>query len=126
MGLMMGTERKRGCPEESIARFLGAPHQRTILGAQVASYQTHSILYVFLASPGDLVEERHVARSVVDELNHSLSRELGWRIELMGWEDTLPGSRRPQELINKDVESCHLFLGMFWKRWGQPTGSSSS
>ncbi|MHC2994144.1 MAG: hypothetical protein IBV53_01370 [Candidatus Atribacteria bacterium] len=44
----------------------------------------------------------------------------------MGWEDTLPGYSRPQALINRDVDSCDLFLGVLWRRWGQDTGKYSS
>ena len=84
------------------------------------------ILTVFLASPGDLANERKIAWEVVDKINRIVSQPLGWQIELRGWEDTLPGSGRPQELINKDVDSCDLFLGMLWRRWGSSTGKYSS
>ena len=35
---------------------------------------------------------------------------------------TLPGSARPQELINRDLALCDFIIGLLWKRWGQPTG----
>ncbi|MEQ1922708.1 MAG: HEAT repeat domain-containing protein [Pyrinomonadaceae bacterium] len=84
-----------------------------------------NILTVFLASPNDLGPERFAVRDVVQELNESL-RDIGWQIELLGWEDTAPGAGRPQELINRDVDGCQLFFGMLWKRWGTPTGKYSS
>jgi len=80
------------------------------------------VLTVFLASPGDLAEERKIAREVVDQLNKAF-RGIGWLVELLGWEDTLPGFARPQDVINQEVESCELFVGLLWRRWGQPTGS---
>lgn len=80
------------------------------------------ILSIFLASPNDLQEERKATREIVDRINRVFSRRMGWHIELLGWEDTLPGFSRPQSLINKDVDSCDLFLGILWRRWGQPTG----
>lgn len=92
----------------------------------MADYMTLKVLRVFLASPGDLSEERRAAKRAVDELDHTMAREFGWRIELCGWEDTLPGAGRPQELINRDVEACHLFVGLLWRRWGSPTGKFSS
>ena len=55
-----------------------------------------------------------------------LSRRFGWHVELLGWEDTLPGHSRPQDLINKDVDTCDLFIGILWCRWGQETGKYSS
>ena len=83
------------------------------------------ILTVFLASPSDLIEERKVARKVVEKINRIVSH-IGWHIDLRGWEDTLPNSGRPQAHINKDVESCDLFIGMLWERWGSSTGQYSS
>src|SRR5437868_5951850 len=79
------------------------------------------VLRIFLASPGDLQDERLAAKRVVDEVL-PLARELRLSIELLGWEDTLPGVGRPQELINTDVSSADLFVGLLWRRWGQPTG----
>jgi hypothetical protein len=81
-------------------------------------------LNVFLASPGDLAEERRVARTVIDEINSSIGRPLGWRIELYGWEDTPIGAVRPQSQINEEVNQCDLFVGLLWERWGHPPGES--
>ena len=85
-----------------------------------------NILTIFLASPGNLIEERKAVRSTVDRVNKIISRRVGWSIELLGWEDTLPSFNRPQELINKDVDSCELFIGVLWQRWGQDTCKYSS
>jgi len=87
---------------------------------------TQLLLTVFIASPGDLVEERRIAREVVDEVNRTLGRVFGVHVELVGWEDTLPGGGRPQELINRDVARCDLFVGLLWGRWGTATGEYSS
>jgi len=85
-----------------------------------------NVLTVFLASPGDLKSERSITREVVERINKVVSRHLDWHIELLGWEDTLPGCSRPQDIINKDVDCCDLFLGLLWKRWGQSTGKHTS
>ena len=81
---------------------------------------TRKILRTFLASPGDLQDERKAIRDVVDEFNESWADDLGYHIELLGWEDTVAGFGRPQELINQDVDRCDLFIGLIWKRWGTP------
>jgi HEAT repeat protein len=86
---------------------------------------TRNVLVAFIASPSDVPEERLATREVIEELNKSL-RTLNWQIDIIGWEDTAPGVGRPQELINKDVDTCDLFIGILWKRWGQPTGEYSS
>lgn len=84
------------------------------------------VLYVFLASPGDLVAEREAARETVDELNDTFQSSLGRRIDLLLWEDAMPGYGRPQAQINPDVDICDVFIGMLWKRWGSSTGEYSS
>lgn len=84
---------------------------------------TRRFVKVFLASPGDLAEERKVAKAIVDEYNSQLADALGYQVELVGWEDTLPGVGRPQAIINRDLDGCDLFVGMLWKRWGTPPGT---
>ncbi len=85
-----------------------------------------NILTVFLASPGDLQEERKIVRTSIERINKILPRRVGRQIEILGWEDTLAGYSRPQDLINRDVDSCDLFIGVLWRRWGQSTGDYSS
>lgn len=84
---------------------------------------TRRFVKVFLASPGDLAEERKVAKAIVDDFNSQLADALGYQVELVGWEDTLPGVGRPQAIINRDLDGCDLFVGMLWKRWGTPPGT---
>lgn len=84
---------------------------------------TRRFIKVFLASPGDLAEERKTAKAIVDEFNSQLADALGYQVELVGWEDTLPGVGRPQAIINRDLDGCDLFVGMLWKRWGTPPGT---
>jgi hypothetical protein len=81
---------------------------------------SRKIVRIFLASPGDVNEERRAAKSVVDEFNSLWADETGYHIELMGWEDTVASYGRPQATINQDLERCELFVGMIWKRWGTP------
>jgi hypothetical protein len=85
---------------------------------------TRKIIRAFLASPGDLQEERKAIREVVDDFNESWANELGYQVELVGWEETVAGFGRPQYLINQDLDRCDLFLGMIFKRWGTPPDHS--
>lgn len=84
------------------------------------------LIRVFLASPGDLQEERRLANEAIDELNKGIAPHLGYRVELKGWEDTLPGSGRPQAIINRELDICELFIGIMWKRWGTPSDAEGS
>jgi len=81
---------------------------------------TFRLVRVFLASPGDLGEERRAAREAVDEINKTIARPAGFHVDLIGWEDTISERRRPQEIINEDLQSCEMFVGMMWKKWGTP------
>ena len=87
--------------------------------------QQMNVLRVFLASPSDLEDERKATKEMADRLNLTI-RAAGWTVELLGWEDRLPGFGRPQAQINDDVDACDLFLGVLWCRWGSPTGEFKS
>jgi hypothetical protein len=81
---------------------------------------TRKVVRIFIASPGDLGEERIRAKFVADEFNSIWAKEFGYQVELVGWEDAVSVYGRPQSVINKDLERCELFIGMLWKRWGTP------
>ncbi len=81
---------------------------------------TRKIIRVFLASPGDLQDERRTAKAVVEEFNKLWADAMGYHVELIGWEDTISQYGRPQGIINQDLERCELVIGMMWKRWGTP------
>lgn len=82
------------------------------------------IVKVFLASPGDLSDERRAAKAAVDEVNGLFANEFGYHVELVGWEDTVSVFGRPQATINAELEDCEYFIGMMWKRWGTPPNLS--
>jgi hypothetical protein len=74
--------------------------------AMTSDLSQRRLLKVFIASPGDLQPERQSSRAVVDEINRTSGREAEVYIDLLGWEDALPGVGRPQTLINQDVDRC--------------------
>lgn len=88
--------------------------------------ETFRLIRVFLASPGDLQDERRLAKDAIDEINKQIAPRLGFRVELMAWEETLPGYGRPQDIINQELDICELFIGMMWKKWGTPPAVQSS
>ncbi|NWE38594.1 DUF4062 domain-containing protein [Pseudomonas yamanorum] len=83
------------------------------------------VVSFFLASPGDLIPERKIAKQVADELNSMLSIKFNIHIELVGWEDTVSSAGRPQEIINRDLDRCDVFIGLVWKRWGSAPDNES-
>jgi hypothetical protein len=62
------------------------------------------IVKVFLASPGDLSDERRAAKAAVDEVNGLFANEFGYHVELVGWEDTVSVFGRPQATINAELQ----------------------
>src|SRR2546423_913839 len=50
--------------------------------------KTRNVLSVFLASPGDLKDERSAINEIVESLN-KIVRNLNWHIDLLAWEETL-------------------------------------
>ena len=81
---------------------------------------SRKVVKVFIASPGDLGDERKTAKAVVDEFNGIFAEQFGYHVELIGWEDTVSVFGRPQDTINHELERCELFIGMMWKHWGTP------
>jgi Domain of unknown function (DUF4062) len=82
--------------------------------------ESRTIIRVFLASPGDLGEERRAAIEAVDEVNATTAKPQGYQIDLYGWEDTISAAGRPQAIINEELKQCELFIGMLWAKWGTP------
>jgi hypothetical protein len=88
-----------------------------------------TLLKVFIASPGDVAEERGMAESVVQELNRTLCKALCLRLELLRWEtDTFPGlGSDSQAVINEQIaEDFDIFVGILWSRFGTPTPRAES
>ena len=87
------------------------------------------VIPIMIASPGDVVEERDVARDVIQEWNYINSLPSRTVLMPVGW-DTHSSPElggRPQELINERVlKDCDLLVGIFWTRIGTPTGKSAS
>ncbi len=88
--------------------------------------ERRQVIRVFIGSPSDLNDERAIIPHVVDEVNRIKAHSIGYHFEAVGWEDTLPGRGRPQDRINKDLDTAQLAVMILWRRWGSPTGTHSS
>jgi len=80
---------------------------------------------VFIASPGDVKEERQIVHDVCRDLNNDILVD-DIQFKAIGWEDAIPEAGRPQEIINRLVDSCDIFVCIFYKRFGSPTGEEES
>ena len=82
-------------------------------------------LTVFIASPGDLEDERAILRGLESDLNSKFA-PAGIRIRMTGWEERPPAYGRPQQQINPMVDACDLFIGLLRRKWGTETGLYAS
>lgn len=91
--------------------------------------RNEEVLSIFLASPGDLSDERARVAEVVADWNRAWSRHLGVRLELLRWEDdAYPDiGDDAQDVINRQIPSdWDMFIGIMWARFGSPTGRAGS
>lgn len=87
------------------------------------------VLTVFVASPGDVDDERGKLEEVIRELNLTWSRELAVRLDLVRWEtQAYPGmGADPQDVINEQIpDDCDLFVCIMWCRYGTSTERAGS
>lgn len=83
-------------------------------------------IFVFVASPSDVPEERDAIRRAADEVIAAIRLAMPIRVTVTGWEEVPPAFGRPQATINPLVAQCHLFVGLLNRRWGTHTGVFSS
>jgi hypothetical protein len=82
---------------------------------------------VFVASSSDVKAERESLAHVVDELNRTIGAEKGLVLELLRWEThCYPNIGRIQGLVNEQIGSYDIFVGVMWRRFGTPTGLAES
>lgn len=80
-------------------------------------------LRIFLASPGDLGDERTIVHNCVEEHNERSEGENSENFEVVGWENVRGTARRPQEAINELINESHFLIVLFKESWGSEPGS---
>ncbi len=77
---------------------------------------------VFISSPGDVIPERKIIRSIINDLNEELSDRV--RLIPVFWEDEpLLASDTFQAQIHP-AKNSDIYLGIFWSRLGSPLPDS--
>jgi tetratricopeptide (TPR) repeat protein len=80
-------------------------------------------LRIFLASPGDVGNERVAVRVCVEEHNARCRGDTKVTYEVVGWERVRGTARRPQEAINELIAESHFVIALFKGSWGSEPGS---
>jgi formylglycine-generating enzyme required for sulfatase activity len=83
---------------------------------------------IFLASPGDVADERALARRVIDQLAYDPFLRGRVTVEMVAWDrpgaDTpMLATMTPQEAISKQLpkpSECDVVVVIFWSRMGTP------
>ena len=83
---------------------------------------------VFVASPGDVSEERDIASHVVGEMNRVFGASLGVQLEAVRWETHASPDvgTDAQDVINRQIGDFDILVGVMWRRFGTPTRRSRS
>lgn len=80
-------------------------------------------LRIFLATPGDLSDERQVVATTIEEHNRRHRGKTNPGFQIVGWEQVRGTAQRPQEAINELISECHFMIVMFKQKWGSEPGS---
>ena len=80
--------------------------------------ENHKIIKIFVASPSGLDAERQTVSKIIEEINRRNSGHWKLQFKAIGWEDTVGGNRRAQDIINRDLETCDYFFGIMADHWG--------
>ncbi|MDL5485944.1 tetratricopeptide repeat protein [Microbacterium wangruii] len=83
-------------------------------------------LKVFIASPGNLKEERQEFLKVVERHNSDDAHEFQLTFIPRGLEFAFAGVGRPQALINDQVRESDYLIVVFWNWWGQQTSEDGT
>ncbi len=85
-------------------------------------------LRIFVASPGDVTDERKRLDEVIAHLRTHVAAPRGLDLELVRWETHIrPGvAEDAQAVVNPQIGAYDLFIGIFWNRFGTPTGRAES
>lgn len=83
---------------------------------------------IFLASPGDVTEERRLAGEVFEQLRHELRFRDELNLQKIAWDQpgqaiALPMGMTPQQAISQGLMQpceCDLVLILLWSRMGTP------
>lgn len=78
-------------------------------------------LRIFLSSPGDVADERKIAKSIIDSVGRTCKEPLRLHFEPVLWEDMTPMGATEESIqaqINEKIRDCHVFVLILNKRFG--------
>ena len=91
--------------------------------------KTQTLIRVLIASPNDVVDERKILTSVIEEINQTAGHADNIRLDPIKWEThSRPGfGEDAQDVINQQIgDDYDILIGIMWKRFGSPTRRAES
>src|SRR5262245_47108608 len=90
--------------------------------------QVPRVIRVFISSPGDVNDERSLARSLIKEIRHPAIQQRLARLRAIAWDDPtqrtpMLATLTPQEAINRNLktpDTCDIVVVILWSRMGTP------
>ncbi|MBI4491609.1 MAG: hypothetical protein HY690_02315 [Chloroflexi bacterium] len=131
LGRLEAIETKIDAQTELMRRLAGALQEDRSQPAAPSSPSRRrdsqrKLIRLFVASPGDVREERDRIHLVVQELNqsHGLADQYGLKLEILDWRDVVSGMGRAEQVIldQLPIDSWDILVGVLWLRFGTPTG----
>ncbi len=85
-------------------------------------------LRIFIASPGDVGEEREIVSLVVAEIRRVFEDLLPFQLDAIRWEThAWPDvGDDAQDVINREIGEFDILVGIMWRRFGTPTKRARS
>jgi hypothetical protein len=85
-------------------------------------------LRVFLSSPGDVTDERALAREVIERIQSERAHRGRLRLEIVAWDKpgagtAMPAHLEPQEALKRGLRNpsaCEIVIVIFGYRMGTP------
>jgi len=83
---------------------------------------------IFLASPGDVGDERDIVKEVIEDLQLMIGKSENLHLELIKWEThAYPDiGEYSQGVINNQIGEFSILIGVMWQRFGTETKYASS
>ena len=89
---------------------------------------TRKEIRIFISSPGDVKAERDALKNLIrNDLQRTLGDTKSLYLNPILWEDLgRPGMGNIQDNLFKQLGDFNIFIGIFWLRFGTPTGTHDS
>jgi hypothetical protein len=106
-----------------LSGYPGTNPQTTMTEPTLATPETHQIYHIFLASPGDMNEERQIVRDFFDGYNRNIANRQNIELKVIDWEHfSNIGVGRTQALITQQTldefrNSLVLVVGLLGQRF---------